>query len=153
MELNFANNIGMHRTAEPASANLWSSIQQGDVRALDEYLTVLGTLTNRHALSGTAPLTWAALTGRKEIAVIRIERGANVMDRNRDGGTALHAAAFMGEADRVDLLVQKGADVNATNLSGESPLKIAKTKRSDLSRIPRIGSISHIYPSALLPRR
>jgi hypothetical protein len=117
----------MNRAADPASASVWSAIQQGDARALDEHLKVPGTLTNQHAAYGTTPLTWAALTGRKELAVLLNERGASVMDRNRDGGTALHAAAFMGEADVVDLLVQKGADVNATlppgpHLPADDPL-------------------------------
>ncbi len=113
------------KAAEPASANIWSAIRRGDARALDEHLKVPGTLTNLHSLYGTTPLTWAALTGQKDLAAILIERGANVMDRNRDGGTALHAAAFMGEADLVDLFVQKGADVNAASSSDESPLKSA----------------------------
>jgi hypothetical protein len=113
------------KAVETASASIWSAIRRGDARALDEHLKVPGTLTNWHASYGTTPLTWAALTGQKDLAAILIERGANVMDRNRDGGTALHAAAFMGEADLVDLFVQKGADVNATSSSGESPLKSA----------------------------
>jgi hypothetical protein len=120
---NFASSRNQaSKAAEPASATVWSAIQQGDARALDEQLKVPGALTTQHAVYGTTPLTWAALTGRKELAVLLIERGAGVMDRNRDGGTALHAAAFMGEADVVDLLIQKGADVNATNSSGESVL-------------------------------
>lgn len=45
--------------------------------------------------------------------------------RNRDGGTALHAAAFMGRAGVVDVLIRRGADVNATNGSGEAPLNSA----------------------------
>jgi hypothetical protein len=110
---------------EPATANIWSAIRQGDARALDEHLKGRGALTNLHPAYGTTPLTWAALTGRRDIAAVLIDRGAHVMDRNRDGGTALHAAAFMGEADVVDLLVQKGADVNAASFSGESPLKSA----------------------------
>ena len=123
---NFASNRNQTSKApEPASANIWSAIRRGDARALDEHLQVPGTLTNLHTLYGTTPLTWAALTGQKDLAAILIERGAKVMDRNRDGGTALHAAAFMGEADVVDLLVQKGTDVNATTFSGESPLKSA----------------------------
>ena len=123
---NFASNRNqISKAAEPASANIWSAILRGDARALDEHLKVPGALTNWHASYGTTPLTWAALTGQKDLAAILIERGAKVMDRNRDGGTALHAAAFMGEADVVDLLVQNGADVNASSFSGESPLKSA----------------------------
>jgi hypothetical protein len=65
------------------------------------------------------------MTGHKDLIAMLIEHGAQVSDRNRDGGTALHAAAFMGEADVVELLIEKGANVNATSLAGESPLKSA----------------------------
>ncbi len=37
----------------------------------------------------------------------------------RDGGTALHAAAFLGHEKAVDVLVRNGANVNATNTRGE----------------------------------
>src|ERR1041384_1376622 len=44
----------------------------------------------------------------------------------RDGGTtALHEAARGGHLKVVELLVSKGADVNATDFSGLTPLKLA----------------------------
>jgi Acyltransferase family/Ankyrin repeats (3 copies) len=113
------------KASEPASANIWSAIRLGDAKAMNEHLKVAGALTNLHALYGTTPLTWAALTGQRDLAASLVDRGADVMGRNRDGGTALHAAAFMGEADVVNLLVLRGTDVNATSSSGESPLKSA----------------------------
>ena len=74
---NFAANRNQIPTAaEPASANIWSAIRRGDARALDEHLKVPGTLTNLHSSYGITPLTWAALTGQKDLAAILIERGA-----------------------------------------------------------------------------
>ena len=42
-------------------------------------------------------------------------RGADVNAAGRDGGTALHAAAFLGHEKAVDVLVRHGAKVNAAN--------------------------------------
>ena len=43
----------------------------------------------------------------------------------RDGGTALHAAAFLGHEKAVDVLLRHGAKVNAANRSGSTPLDVA----------------------------
>jgi ankyrin repeat protein len=49
--------------------------------------------------------------------------GANVDLRNAQGATALHDAALAGKLDVVQLLVEKGANVNAKdNESGATPL-------------------------------
>ncbi|MEN9677133.1 MAG: Glucans biosynthesis protein [Verrucomicrobiota bacterium] len=112
--------------AEPASANLWSAIRAGDLPAMEGHLAVSGSLTNLHPSFGTTPLTWAALTGKREMAVALLDRGAPVDGRNSDGGTALHAAGFMGYGDVVELLVRRGADVNLPSTSGETPLHSAE---------------------------
>ena len=39
-----------------------------------------------------------------------------------DGGTSLHAAAFLGRVEIVKLLVQHGADINAKNNKDETPM-------------------------------
>ncbi len=68
--------------AEPASDNLWSAIREGDLPAMEGHLAVSGSLTNLHPSFGTTPLTWAALTGRKDMAVALLDRGAPVDGRN-----------------------------------------------------------------------
>ena len=44
---------------------------------------------------------------------------------DRQGNTALHSAAAMGRTEIVVYLMDKGADVNAVNLYGDSPLERA----------------------------
>ena len=111
--------------AEPASANIWAAVRKGDANAFQIHLKNPGARTNQHPLFGTTPLTWAALTGQRDIAAALLDQGAGVNDRNRDGGTALHAAAFLGQAEIADLLIRKGADINAQNYTGEVPLRAA----------------------------
>ena len=75
---------------------------------------------------GVTPLSWATLFNQVKVAEFLIQKGADVNARNRDGGTSLHGAAFLGHADIAALLIQKGADVNAKNAKGESPLDVSK---------------------------
>jgi ankyrin repeat protein len=57
-----------------------------------------------------------------------LDAGAEVDARNKDGSTALVlAASFRGYEDVVELLVSRGADVNATAGNGMTPLMAAAT--------------------------
>ena len=56
-----------------------------------------------------------------------LSRGANTNThaRGRWGETPLHDAAPWGDKDVGELLLGKGADVNATNMAGVTPLHMA----------------------------
>ena len=73
------------------------------------------------ALPILTALGWASLNGNVEIARLLIEKQADVNGKNRDGGSPLHCAIFMGHAAIVELLLNNGADVNAKNGRGELP--------------------------------
>jgi ankyrin repeat protein len=45
----------------------------------------------------------------------------------RDGQTALHGAAVEGQVKVIEYLVSRGADVNAVDRFGDSPLEVAIT--------------------------
>jgi hypothetical protein len=54
----------------------------------------------------------------------------------RTGRTALHAAAGSGRTDVVEILLVKGANVNALDRSGDSPLDLAlAAKRDEAARL------------------
>ena len=110
---------------EPASASIWAAIKLGDAVAVDAHLRNPATLTNLHPAFGVTPLTWAVLNGQREIASSLLDRGAGIDQPNRDGGTALHSAAFLGRAKIGDLLLQRGANINSKNAAGETPLTSA----------------------------
>ena len=90
------------------------------------------------ATDGTTPLMVAAgLTNIEEEHTIPesrhldavklcLELGADIEAKNDRGNTALHATAFLGHATITQFLVDSGADVNPTNLNGETPLKVAE---------------------------
>ncbi|MCE2541662.1 MAG: ankyrin repeat domain-containing protein, partial [Acidobacteria bacterium] len=56
-----------------------------------------------------------------------LERGAGVDARQGDGATALHWAAHLNDLEAADLLIRAGADVDATNDLGVTPLWVATT--------------------------
>jgi ankyrin repeat protein len=60
------------------------------------------------------------------MVVLLLEKGADVQIRNKGGLTALHAAAYGGHLDIVELLVSKGALINdEENFYHMSPLHAA----------------------------
>lgn len=67
-----------------------------------------------------------AVLGRNESVTDLLNRAATRIDA-RDSGdnTPLHLAAWNCKPDIVDLLIRHGADVNARNRRGESPLTLA----------------------------
>jgi uncharacterized protein len=54
-----------------------------------------------------------------------VEHGANVNDAGQFGWTALHPAAFQGLNDVIAYLISKGADPDAKDVFGQTPLSIS----------------------------
>ena len=60
-----------------------------------------------------------------ETAKLLIERGSNVSAVGQYGWTALHAAAYQGLNDVIELLASKGAKVDEMDTFGQTPLSIS----------------------------
>jgi RNA polymerase sigma factor (sigma-70 family) len=98
-----------------------------------EFLVARGANLNavsKHIMNVT-PLH-AALFGRRvEAAKVLIEAGADVTPRRggtgwpRAGWTALHYAASFGLVELVELLIARGADIDALDDEGNTPLRVA----------------------------
>jgi uncharacterized protein len=106
--------------------------------ALMQTLVDAGADPNIGLKDGTTPLMVAAGMGRVrdfpdgeennvlEAVQLALKLGADVKVANRGGQTALHAAASTGLDLVVQLLVDKGALVNAKDRVGQTPWTIAK---------------------------
>jgi ankyrin repeat protein len=61
-----------------------------------------------------------------DAAKYALERGGDVNAANKNGETALHAAALVGGNDIVEFLVSKGAVVNVKDKKGRTPQDVAE---------------------------
>ena len=88
-------------------------------RALIEY----GAKVNVKDNSGKTPLVH--LIHDEALVKLLIEHGANIMVRDNDDNTLLMEAAKNGSSEVVELLIQKGCDINAINKHEKTVLDIA----------------------------
>lgn len=114
-----------------------ASLNKGATRAAatENYLTEI----NHYVYAGDTALHVAAAAHRPLIARALISLGANVAARNRRGATPLHYAAdgIPGSARwdpgrqsaTIAVLIESGADPNAIDLSGVTPLHRAVRTR------------------------
>jgi hypothetical protein len=58
-----------------------------------------------------------------------LEHGIPLTAKNYEGSTAAFAAAAGGSLPMIEMLAAKGADLNATNLYGDSPLEAASQNK------------------------
>ena len=68
----------------------------------------------------------SAAAGRVPVALLLVERGADVNVRQRHGWTPLHTAAHNGSEELVDALLAAGADPAATNDDGVTAADLAR---------------------------
>ena len=103
--------------------------------------------------SGSTPLHWAAYRGREKVVEVLIAKGAEVNAKAENGNTPLdlavnneevatllrkhggklgsiHAAARAGNDEAVKEFLAAGADVNAKNNNGLTPLDVATRGKS-----------------------
>lgn len=90
-----------------------------------------------HSHDGFTPLHLAAFFGHRELALLLLDRGADVNARSKSerfarANTPLHAAAANKQVEVARLLVERGADVNAKDGHGFTPLALAANSKSDL---------------------
>ena len=106
------------------------------IAAWNNYLPVVRYLVEQGAdmetpnINGDTPLICVSNRGCPEVVRYLLEQGA---DRDKtatssDGWTSLHCAAYNDDLETAKLLMVYGADLNATNNSGEMPIDMARTE-------------------------
>jgi len=87
-------------------------------------LIILDADVNAKNQLGWTPLFVAAHTSHEKVVQLLIIKGAKIDPKGvtPSGDTLLHATARGGIKNLVEQLIHKGADVNAKNKAGETPL-------------------------------
>ena len=93
-------------------------------------IVAAGVAAGTASAFGQAALVDAIQTGNRSAAVKLIDQKVDVKAATPDGTTALHWAAHNGDADLVDRLIKAGADVNAKNEFGSTPIVEAALSNS-----------------------
>jgi ankyrin repeat protein len=135
-----------------ASEALFAAVKAGDVGQVGALMDAEPALVNARGSGDLTPLMTATYWGRREVADTLIARGAEVdlhaaaalglservagmLDRNpeavnrhsADGWTPLALAAYFGQAETAQLLLERGADhgLASTNAMRNQPLHAA----------------------------
>ena len=97
----------------------------GALAAAGACLVLAAAAAPARANTDGLPLIAAAKAADAEAVARLLERGADVDQRQPDGATALHWAAFRDDQRVAELLLGAGADVDAANELGATPLWLA----------------------------
>jgi ankyrin repeat protein len=110
----------------------------GRTARLEAILDEEPALVDAYAADGFFPLGLAAFYGHEEAVRLLLARGAspNLAARNAMKVAAIHAASAAGSLPIALLLIEAGADVNAVQQAGYTPLHAAAmTGQIDLAKV------------------
>ena len=105
---------------KPKGDSIWSAAAEGNLNSVKKYLAKGLDINAKGGSLKSSALLSATLYDQVKMAEFLIQNGADVNTKGDDGGTALHATAFLGQYEIAKLLIQNGADVNAKNNEGET---------------------------------
>ena len=120
--------------ADGGELDLFEASAVGDAERLRELLDA-GADPNEFAADGFTPLTLACFFKRPEAARLLLERGADVHQRARNENIQVlpihSAAADGGSVEIVRMLLDAGADVNATQPGGFRAIDAARMEGNE----------------------
>jgi ankyrin repeat protein len=143
-----SNDVSLPRSLV-GTTPLWLAAAYGEldiVRALgekaDPALTANDGSTALMAALGRSPNTSMAAPGRSQNVTIDaarylIDLGVDVNAADEEGNTALHRAALNGLDPIVQLLVERGARIDAANKLGQTPLMLTRPRRGPQGAVER----------------
>ena len=140
----YATGTGDLKGATPLWVAAYSANGGGGAGSSEVLKALLEAGANPHltTVDGTTPLMMAAGMGRatfqpglqrgrrapaaEEAVTILLDAGSNINAVNEADFAALHGAAFRGMNEVIEILVKRGADINARDFRGRTPYRIAE---------------------------
>eukprot|EP00730_Choanoeca_flexa_P006686 TRINITY_DN12203_c2_g4_i7.p2 TRINITY_DN12203_c2_g4~~TRINITY_DN12203_c2_g4_i7.p2 ORF type:complete len:127 (+),score=18.47 TRINITY_DN12203_c2_g4_i7:85-465(+) len=107
---------------------LGSACLDGNLATAEAVLAPLSGKEQRDLLRHSSPfnsytpLHLACMCGHLAVAEMLIDRGADLMAKDKDDRTPLHLACETGQLVTAEMLISKGADVEAKDKNGKTPL-------------------------------
>jgi len=112
--------------AENSDKDILTAIEEGDMERVKQLIKENPDMVNLECnQSGSRPLHIAVYKNHKEIALLLIEKGADVNSKDVQGTFPLYAAVCMENKEMVSLLIDNGADVNIEPDGTRRPLDLA----------------------------
>jgi ankyrin repeat protein len=116
-----------HREKEAPEDAFLDAVMRGDI-ARASSLIRQGVSPNELTEDGDRPLIMAVSNLKPRMAKALLDWGADVNGRDVFGGAALHYAADRNDTEAIAFLLAAGADINAQNHNGYTPLMTAATR-------------------------
>ena len=101
------------------SDGIWAAAEEGDVEAVKGYLAIDVNVDARDEVYEGTPLHFAAFKGRKEVAELLINEGADVNAKNQADATPLDLAIEKKRDETVSLLRKHGGKTGSELKGGE----------------------------------
>jgi hypothetical protein len=84
------------------------------------------------------PLLAAVVNKQRPAAARLLDGGADPNRVHPRWGTAVHAATGAGDVELLQLLLDRGGDVNARNAQGQTPLQLLAASRTGMDRLAQM---------------
>jgi len=117
---------------QPPDISIHLATTLGNIKPVKQHIAV-GTDLNAKDAAGNTPLNLSIMFNHTETADLLRKHGGKTAEELRSGMTPLHIAAKEGKKETIELLIAKGADVNAKVASGsnkdKTPFDLAITRK------------------------
>jgi ankyrin repeat protein len=109
--------------SDSTSRTIALAVETGDIATVKSLLLAKPSLIVTRVPGADDPLiVWAARKKQPAVVALLLESGADIQATNNLGSNTLHLAAFTGDYDLMELLLNSGVDPTLRNKRGKIPI-------------------------------
>ena len=137
-----------------SNQNIWTATATGDLEQTRRFIDLGWPVDEPDHFFQQTPMAWAVHHDHPDVVEHLIDLGADPNAKFGEQGldTPLHAAAFLGRSECAELLLQAGADSEARNGNGETPLESMKHGKEVVEFVASIFSVKVDFDEILAGR-